>query len=231
MKKGVTLMFVVVFIFAFYLGTVAAPNLQEVKVNIDYDMKMYLHGQPFNPVDKSTGISYRPIIYKNKIYLPAKDVCDASKLAIDYDPKGNVLNIGEKAEYLPIDISLVRVHNDFGTGVYLTKDLDILYTPQKTYKWGLTTVGEFAHYWSLELLTNGKYTKFKGSLYNSDKNETETVEIHAEKASGEIIKVLKVDSGKTIDFEVDIQGINILYIKKVSHASQGRMIIGEPQFK
>lgn len=106
MKKSVTLMFVVIFVFAFYLGTVVAPNLQEVKVNIDYNMKMFLHGQPFNPVDTSTVISYRPIIYKNKIYLPAKDVCDASKLAIDYDLKGNVLNIGEFSNKLIINISI-----------------------------------------------------------------------------------------------------------------------------
>ena len=95
------------------------------------------------------------------------------------------MNIGEKLEYIPVDVKQLKVHSGYGTEVYLTKDLDLLYTPDKAYKWGLTTVGEFSHYWSLELLTNGEYTKFKGSIYNSDKNGTETIQIHAEKSNGD----------------------------------------------
>jgi len=231
MKKSVTFALVIVFILSFCLCIMAAPNLQEAKVNIDYEMKILLHGQPFNPTDSQTGAALRPIIYKSRIYLPVGSICDAVELACNYDAKSNVLNIGEKLEYIPVDVKQLKVHSGYGTEVYLTKDLDLLYTPDKAYKWGLTTVGEFSHYWSLELLTNGEYTKFKGSIYNSDKNGTETIQIHAEKSNGEIVKVLKVEPGKTVDFEVNIQGIENLYIKKKNQRSEGRILLGEPQFK
>lgn len=227
MKKFYVVVLTVVFVLSFGLGIIAAPNLQEVKVNIDYCMQMFLNGESFNPVDNVTGMAYRPIIYKDKVYLPVGNVCKALNIAVDYDPVNNVLNMGEKRDY--VEVKAGDYKDWYYTGY--TKDSDLLYTPSKTFRYGIVKTETRWDMYGAVIYPKGKYSKFRTAMYISDGSaQTITFEF-INSDTKELLKSVTLKAGETQDVELDIVGVNSISIVHQGSPKNHRIIIGEPQFK
>ena len=60
------------------------PNIKQVTVNINYDMKMKLNGKDFSPVD-TDGTELKPLILNKRSYIPVRAICKALNIEIDWD--------------------------------------------------------------------------------------------------------------------------------------------------
>lgn len=228
MKNKFIVILLLVFVLSFSLGTIAAPNLQEVKVNIDYGMQMFLNGQPFNPTNSQDGTAYRPIIYKNKIYLPAREICNVLNLAIDYNSQNNVLNIGERKDYIEVKVEDFK---NIKSAAY-TKDADLLFTPNKVFKYGIVKNYVNDIFYGVEIKPLGKYSKFSTSIYLGDNSKKPIIFEFKDGSTKEILKSVEIKPGETKDIEFSILGVDTITLLHDDYESpKYKIILGEPKFK
>ena len=211
------------------IGVYAEPTIQEIKALISYETKMLLNGKDFNPVD-TNGRALRPIIYNNTTYLPVRAICDAVGLAVDYDAKAKTVIMGERKDYVPVTADILSTYMDMA----FTKDLDLLYTPSKTYNWGLLNLYEHSSVYgdSGSLSLKKKYTKLNTSVYltESAKYPVNIEFRQDDQYKGEVKKLVQLNPGESADIEIDVTGVSDLWIS-YTLKQNGKVIFGEPKLK
>lgn len=224
-KRFVIIIVILAFIFT-NLGVFAEPTVQEIKAQVASDINMLLNGKDFNPIE-SDGSALSPITYKGRTYLPVRALCDAIGVAVDYDTKNKTIIIGERKEYVNVDMSM---YTDIDCTAF-TKDATLLTTPTATYKWGIINDPSLNHYSnSFSVKVSKKYSKFIASLYLSEKSKkAQTVSIRNNDKNGELLKLIDLKPGETTEISIDVAGIDLMYV--TARDPSDMIIVGEPKFK
>ncbi|WP_342780079.1 stalk domain-containing protein [Cohnella terricola] len=82
-------------------GVYAGSNLQEIKAYLNSGLHFKANGSPVQLVD-ANGSPVLPITYNGSTYLPVRAIADALKVAVDYDSKTGMIQLGEKSEGVAI---------------------------------------------------------------------------------------------------------------------------------
>ncbi|WHH56927.1 stalk domain-containing protein [Petroclostridium sp. X23] len=212
-------------------ATVLAADDINISAILSNTIKMKLFGKDFNPTE-ADGTYVKPIVYNSRTYLPARNLADALGIPIEWDGNANTVWIGGKTDSVPVNDASMY-HNDNGT--ILTTDIDKLTTSDTTYKWGITNKEVVTGlFYKCYVKPNGKYKRFTASLFLDEHAQgSVVVEFKKETWDGSVIKSVTLEPGQTTNIDIDIGGVNNLYIYSsvVNVGTLRQLIIGEPTFK
>ncbi|WP_338554439.1 stalk domain-containing protein [Paenibacillus sp. KS-LC4] len=184
-------------------GAYGATKLQEIKAYLNKDISFKVDGKPVQLRDGSNN-TVVPISYKGTTYLPVRSISDALGVAVDYDSKSQLIQLGEKVEGVAISSSMT-------SNMYRTKDTAQTTYNGKDYKEALFDNAEGARSSSFILEPKKKYQKLYlqiaavgqdlGKLTVKD-TDTDT-----------ILKTTEINvADGLVTVEVDIGGANQLYV-------------------
>lgn len=212
------------------LVAVAAPKIEEVKAYVNYGINMKLNGKAFEPKE-SDGTSLRPLVYKNRTYLPVAALGKALDVDVNWDGATGTVIIGENNDKMTDFMSIV-------TGMYdiawkYTTDKAALYANGETFDSGLVLIKDY-NYISADYLkfnTKNKYSKI-GFTVGTDS----TVDFSFSVMGGEneVLKDITVSDGSNQNIEVDIQNHDVVWIKannKVTNKPNSTVVFGDIYFK
>jgi hypothetical protein len=210
------------------LGVYAEPTIQEIQAQINYGINMILNGKDFNPTDVD-GSALRPITYKGRTYLPARALSEAVGMTVDYDVKSKTVILGERKDFIEVNADMF----DYLGDAAFTKDIDLLYTPNKTFEWGITNYkGKQTGLYAFFINLDKKYTKFYSSVYLSNESkEAQIILINNKSYDGELLKSVRLNPGEFIDIEFDVSGVEKLYVSCVPEGDAKKITFGEPKLK
>lgn len=151
-------------------GGVLATNTTTLYDVLTNGIKIVVDGKKLNPVD-AIGNIVEPFIYNGTTYLPVRAVADALGKAVYWDGPNYTVYLGQA----PIPGGLLYPTIELEDMVSIGDDPDE--TDELTDNYGNTYVHAIRYYcWPLnpEYLLNMKYSRFKGTLYipegeNSDR--------------------------------------------------------------
>ncbi|SFF01146.1 Copper amine oxidase N-terminal domain-containing protein [Paenibacillus algorifonticola] len=184
-------------------GAYGATKLQEIKAYLNKDIAFKVDGKPVQLRDGNNN-TVVPISYKGTTYLPVRSISDALGVAVDYDSKTQMIQLGEKVEGVSISSSLT-------TNTYRTKDSSQTTYNGKDYKEAIFDNADSARSSSFILEPKKKYQKLYlqiaavgqdlGKLTVKD-TETDT-----------ILKATEINvADGLVTVEVDIGGANQLFV-------------------
>ncbi|WP_341280953.1 stalk domain-containing protein [Paenibacillus sp. FSL H8-0537] len=184
-------------------GAYGATKLQEIKAYLNKDISFKVDGKPVQLRDGSNN-TVVPISYKGTTYLPVRSISDALGVAVDYDSKTQMIQLGEKVEGVAISSSMT-------TNMYRTKDAAQTTYNGKDYKEAIFDNAEGARSSSFILEPKKKYQKLYlqiaavgqdlGKLTVKD-TDTDT-----------ILKTTEINvADGLVTVEVEIGGANQLYV-------------------
>ncbi|MDP4180707.1 MAG: stalk domain-containing protein [Bacillota bacterium] len=227
--------FTIGFITCALIGVTSFAFAQSADINISSilsgTIKMKLNGTDFTPKE-SDGSFVKPIIYNGRTYLPVRCLGEALNIPIEWEDATKTVHIGGISESVPItneDMYKCLLNTIF------TKDAELLSASGKTYKWGIVNEKpNLTSMFSCNFYPNSKYKYFKASIFVDDKTEkAQTIEFKKDSSSGEIIKSITVNPGETYELNMDITGVNEMWVDtKMSSGLNNfsKLIIGEPLF-
>lgn len=93
-KLTLSLFAVLVLLFTFSAGMLAASNLEEIKAYLNKEVKIQLNGELWQPKDQAGNVQY-PITYNGSTYLPVRAVGEALGVEIGWDGATKTVIIGE----------------------------------------------------------------------------------------------------------------------------------------
>lgn len=82
-------------------GAYAGSNLQEIKAYLNTGLHFKANGTPVQLRD-ANGSPVTPISYNGSTYLPVRAIADALHVAVDYDNKTGMIQLGEKVDGVSI---------------------------------------------------------------------------------------------------------------------------------
>ena len=156
MKKKLLSLLMVVCIFAsFTVGVIAADSVQEISALINYNIKMKVDNQIWNPTE-ADGTAIRPITYGGRTYLPVRAVAEKLGIAIDWDNETQTVLIGEK-DATPLTAEMIK-----STNASFTRDADALYNGNGVFSSGVVVGSQWIgnQFSDCDFLLNGKFQKF-----------------------------------------------------------------------
>jgi hypothetical protein len=190
---------------------------------------MKLYGKDFVPKE-TDGKYIKPLNYNGRLYLPVRAVGEALGVPVEWDGAAKVLWLGGKIEAVPVDD--VKMYEDYSETI-LTKDVDKLTTSTTTYKWGIANAKTLSSvYYGCYLKPAGKYKRFTASVFADGTMKYDTVlEFRKEDGKGEVLKSFTLKPGETVDIDLNIGGLDKLYIFANIHGKITNLVIGEPTFR
>lgn len=235
-KKVIALLLCAMFLFGLGIGAAGATAANENIVAIlNRLVKIKLDGRDYIATDLD-GTTLYPITYNGRTYLPVRALADALSVAVDYDPLTDTVYLGEKG-IIPL------VGEDFMKNYtcQFSTDLNQLKVNDQQYQWGIVYTGTDGSYeYSGFIYPKSKYQKFGGVVCMEDLDESTEeviVKIRENDFEGKVLKEFTVKSGESIEFEIDIPGIETLYFQNLvsdrvpKSTNPDIMMIAEPYFK
>ncbi|PKM93285.1 MAG: hypothetical protein CVU84_16385 [Firmicutes bacterium HGW-Firmicutes-1] len=235
-KKLIALFLCMVFILGITVGTVgAAAANEEIVAILNRVVKIKLNGSDYIPLDED-GTQMYPITYKGRTYLPARSIAKVLSIAVNYDPINQIIHLGERG-LVPLEgEAYVNNHTS-----QLSTDTTLLQVNKQQYKWGIIYTGTAGYYeYSGFIYPKGNYQKFGGVACMEDldgSTEEVIIKIRENDFEGKVLKEIVVKKGESIPFEIDIPGVNTLYIQNLvtdrvpKNTNPDIMMISEPYFK
>ncbi|KQO18226.1 stalk domain-containing protein [Paenibacillus algorifonticola] len=184
-------------------GAYGATKLQEIKAYLNKDIAFKVDGKPVQLRDGNNN-TVVPISYKGTTYLPVRSISDALGVAVDYDGKTQLIQLGEKVEGVSISSSLT-------TNTYRTKDSAQTTYNGKDYKEALFDNAESSRSSSFILEPKKKYQKLylQIAAVGQDLGKL-TVK---DTGTDTILKTTEINvADGLVTVEVDIGGANQLYV-------------------
>jgi len=229
----ITTILSVLLMFSVALNVSAAPGLIEITAYFNNNIKMVLHGKPFEPKDPN-GTKIVPITYKGTTYLPMRAIAEAVGLKVNWNGKTQTATLGDvEGEVIKDQISFVKASPEFGGYAprYRLKSREpALLTA------GNGTVFEFGYFGENQSAqietfnTNFEYDKFKARFWvDEDKDEegkyvTHDAYIEFSDEHGSVVKKQNAEWGKMVDVEINVKDVKELTV----NVRGSKSIIGEP---
>jgi len=210
------------------MAVIGEPADTEVKAILSNTIKMKLFGNDFAPKNDD-GTYLKPLIYNGRTYLPVKPLGDALGIAVEWDGVNKIVWLGGKTQIVPIDDT--SMYEDYSRTI-VTTDTDKLTTADTTYKWGIANISPLnSVYYGCCLKPEGKYKRFTASIFLSEDTKKElTMDIRKDNKQGVVLKSLQLKPGETVEIDIDISGVDTLFIFSQVGSTQ-KLIIGEPAFR
>lgn len=216
-----------------FASVLADGNDVNITAILSGSIKMKLYGKDFTP-QETDGTYIKPISYNGRTYLPVRALAEALNIPVEWDGPTSTVWLGGKIESIAVnDTSLYENSN----ATIITTDTDKLTTTSKIYKWGITNKEVMKNvFYKCSVKPNGKYKHFTASLFLDDKATGDVImEFRKEAFDGAVIRSVTLKPGVTQDIDIDIGGVEKLYIySSVLNSKSGtvsKLIIGEPTFK
>jgi len=185
---------------SFSLGAVAASTTEAVTAYINYNFKMKLNGQAYNPTE-SDGSAVRPLVYKGRTYLPVATLGQALGVAVSWDGSTSTVIIGENSDKMTDFKSLISKIT--GSRWKYTENKELLNAAGKTFNKGLVSsykspAGLFND--NLIFKPNGKYSKIGFTVATDDDIE---ISIDVVGDNNEIIDTFIISKGiQEVEFNI-----------------------------
>lgn len=235
MKKGVIMFLCAILLFGTCMYAMGAAAKEDITAIINHELKIKLNGQDFTAVS-STGQVLKPITYNDSTYLPVRAIAEALSIAVDYDSKTQTVYLGER-DKTPLETK----HFEGLWSCQLTFDEGQLMINDEQYKSGILYTGKDGFYEMGGFVRPmGQFQKFGGVACMEDNdNTTEEVilKIREKDQGGKVLKEIQVKKGESIAFEIDISGIETIYIQNLiydrvpKNTQPDKMAIADPYFK
>lgn len=219
MKKKLLSLLMVVCIFAsFTVGVMAADSVQEISALINYNIKMKVDNQIWNPTE-ADGTAIRPITYGGRTYLPVRAVAEKLGIAIDWDNETQTVLIGEK-DATPLTAEMVK-----STNASFTRDADALYNGNGVFSSGVVVGSKWIgnQFSDCDFLLNGKFQTMKGYVYVQGANKTLVFE---DAETKEVYKTVEAKDGQVVDFEMNVNGAQKVNLSWGGEEAQA-LVIGD----
>lgn len=94
MKKRLILIVATFMVLAFAAGTIAAPAVQDITATLAGDIKFFVNGEDWQPLDVD-GSEMAPIIYNGRTYLPARAIGEALGIKVDWVDATRTVVLGD----------------------------------------------------------------------------------------------------------------------------------------
>ena len=189
-------------------GAAFAVNTTTLYNVIANGIKIVVDGQKLNPTD-ANGNKVEPIIYNGTTYLPVRAVANALGKEVYWDDSDYTVYLGEK---VPEMVRIEDVDN-IGDFCYDVQSDELTDNYGNSYASAIRMGGLWKR--TFQTLLNGKYSKFKCTLYVPKGCSTDTTEKITIKADGKAIfsspEISKISS--PIEVDLDIRGCNVFEIE------------------
>ncbi|MBR6524082.1 MAG: NPCBM/NEW2 domain-containing protein [Clostridia bacterium] len=208
-------------------GVVFAANTTTLYDVIANGIKIVVDGKKLNPTD-TNGNKVEPIIYNGTTYLPVRAVANALGKAVYWDGPNYTVYLGNmngKLEYPTVELN---INDDIGD--CWEKSSKLLDNYGNNYTRAIYQARGNSYDNPYEILCNGKYSRFKGTIYveKGCKRDNETQIII--KADGKTIFSTDTINKTTTPkhFDINITGYNDIQIIDVQDS--GYVHIGDAGF-
>lgn len=217
-------------------NVMSAGDLVDIQAYLNSGIKVMLHGQPFQPIDESTGTRYVPITYNGRTYLPLRAVAEAVGLKVNYDGTTNTAFLGEVEGNIVGQISWITAspeysygNNTYRLGSRTPADLTTL--DGKLFATGYVPNGGGIY---VNFASEYTFKKFKATIWPDhsymvgdegygESGESALVEIMDE--NNILIKSFRAPWRQVMEFEVDVADASSFSV----HVDGDLSILGDPQ--
>lgn len=192
--------------------TVAGGAVFAARTTTLYDVvasgiKIIVDGHELNPTDVN-GNKVEPIIYNGTTYLPVRAVANALGKAVYWDGPNYTVYLGEPEH----PTLMLKNAKNIGNSQNWINELEgetLIDNYGNTYSNGLWICGRFGEK-NIQTLLNGKYSRFKATLYVSqDYIIDRPVSITIEADGYEIYSSPQfTKSSRPVDVDIDVTGYN-----------------------
>lgn len=212
-------------------------EIKEITAQINEQINVYIDGE-------QAGEEYTPIIYEGRAYMPIRAVSDKLGINIYWNEEQKSIELGAKKDATPIKASDYedRFYSEF------TSDKELLTLNGKGSDNGIIfrrDYGDFGDYeggyvnYAAIVKPGGGYTKFGGTIRMENNTNAEKVlfKFYENYVEDRLIKEIEVKRGEDVQFEIDISGVDKLFIYQRSEdrlekfSDPVKMVIAEPYFK
>lgn len=211
------------------MGATADTIIKDVTVQINSSINYKLNGNEFIPKNVD-GSKMDTLIYNGRSYVPLRAIADAFSVAVDWDGTNSTIIMGEREGK---GVSLLDLkpnyENSLFSGVFITPTVD---------KSALIFKGDKEVNFSFGF-DSESYKEYGSRISVSLEKKFQTLRFYAwtTEASGRIIikdndkhiELKRIDIGKNTltEIEVDVGGINNLYIEYGGY-QETKFVIAEP---
>jgi len=191
--------------------TAFAANTTTLYNVVANGIKIVVDGQKLNPTDVN-GNKVEPIIYNGTTYLPVRAVANALGKAVYWDGPNYIVYLGDMDGKLEYPTLMLKNAKNIGNSQNWINELEgetLIDNYGNTYSNGLWICGRFGEK-NIQTLLNGKYSRFKATLYVSqDYIINRPVSITIEADGYEIYSSPQfTKSSRPVDVDIDVTGYN-----------------------
>jgi len=220
-------------------GDTGASVSRDTGASVSRDIGVKVNGN-----DES--IELRPIIYNGSAYLPVRLLMEKLGVDIVWNEDENAIEIGRKkeeslvsvqsyenrfnSEYTTDDeiLNMYGIDGEYECAILFRKDYGDMYSASSGY----------INY-SAVLKPGGSYSSFSGTIVMENTTNAKQVlfKFYEDYASDKLIKEIEVTRGEMVEFEIDISGVQTIYIYQRSedriekYSDPVKMAILNPKFK
>ncbi len=171
-------------------------------------IKIVLNGKQLRPAD-AQGNTVEPFIYNGTTYLPVRAVADALGLPVSWDGPNYTVYLGDMDGKLESPTLMLKDAVDIDKDSYFRNVDSATLVDNYGNSYG-NALGCARNEKTFQTLLNGKYSKFKGTLYvPKDYIVNKSIGITIEADGKQLYVSPQMNkTSKPIDFEVDVSNYN-----------------------
>ena len=252
-KKGILITLICFGLVGFISSAQEEKTSPEISADIDVVSELNVGMDSVPQVSEDIGIVIEgqdfgkwisPIVYEGRAYLPVRFLAELLGTAVFWNEDERTIELGEKDKGIGVN---VYEYEDRFNSEYTT-DEDILNINGDKGEYGIVFRKDFgdsgsdsAGYINYAAIVKpyGAYQKFGGAIHlENDTNADEVLfKFYENYARETLIKEIRVKRGERVDFEIDIPGVQSIYIYQRSedriekYSDPVKMVIMEPYFK